>query len=207
MQQLINDSVEFLKQLVENSNPIIGMFMGCFVIVLESILPILPLAVFIALNMMVFGNVLGFIISWLSTIIGCLLAFTICRKGFSDRLYRKIKNKTNIKKLMDNISNIKFTSLVLITAMPFTPAFSVNIAAGLSKISYRKFIAAIFIAKLAIVYFWGFIGTTLIESVTDVKVILRIIALMVVVYLISRIVNKKFNIEGWILWCMLLLVY
>ena len=196
MQQLINDSVEFLKQLVENSNPIIGMFMGCFVIVLESILPILPLAVFIALNMMVFGNVLGFIISWLSTIIGCLLAFTICRKGFSDRLYRKIKNKTNIKKLMDNISNIKFTSLVLITAMPFTPAFSVNIAAGLSKISYRKFIAAIFIAKLAIVYFRGFIGTTLLESVTDVKVILRIIALMVVVYLISRIVNKKFNIEG-----------
>lgn len=80
MQQLINDSVEFLKQLVENSNPIIGMFMGCFVIVLESILPILPLAVFIALNMMVFGNVLGFIISWLSTIIGCLLALLFVGK-------------------------------------------------------------------------------------------------------------------------------
>lgn len=196
MQQIINEIIEFLKQLVEINNPFIGVFMGCFVIVLESILPILPLAVFIALNMMVFGNVIGFIMSWLATICGCVLAFTICRKGFSKWVYKKIANKPSMEKLMNKISNIKFTSLVLITAMPFTPAFSVNIAAGLSKISYKKFIAAIFIAKLAVVYFWGFIGTTLLESITDIKVILRIAVLMIIVYMISRIINKKFNIEG-----------
>lgn len=196
MQQIINEIIEFLKQLVEINNPFIGVFMGCFVIVLESILPILPLAVFIALNMMVFGNIAGFIMSWLATIGGCLLAFTICRKGFSKWVYKKIANKPNMEKLMNKISNIKFTSLVLITAMPFTPAFSVNIASGLSKISYKKFIAAVAIAKLAVVYFWGFIGTTLLESITDIKVILRIIVLMIIVYMISRIVNKKFNIEG-----------
>lgn len=195
MQQYINEIVNFLKELVQNSNPFIGVFVGCFVIVLESILPFLPLAVFIAINMMVFGNVLGFIMSWLSTILGCILAFTICRK-LSGFVYKRISNKPNIKKLMDNISNIKFSSLVLITALPFTPAFTVNIASGLSKISYKKFIAAIFIAKLSIVYFWGFIGTTLLESITDIKVILRIVVLMVVVYMLSKIVNKKFNIEG-----------
>lgn len=196
MQQIINNSVEFLKSLVEANSPIIGMLMGVLIIVLESILPVLPLAVFIALNMMIFGNVVGFIISWGATILGCVLAFTIFRKGFSKKLYKKIDNKENVKKLMNKISNMKFTTLVLITAMPFIPAFTVNIAAGLSEISYRKFIAAICIAKLSIVYFWGFIGTTLLESVTDIKVILRIIVLMVIVYLISRIVNKKFNIEG-----------
>ena len=196
MQQFINDAVEFLKQLVEANNPVISLFMGIFIIVLESILPILPLAVFIALNMMIFGNIIGFIISWIATILGCILSFFICRRGFSDRLYRRINNKSKTEKLMNTISNIKFTNLVLITAIPFTPAFSINIAAGLSKISYRKFIAAMAIAKLAIVYFWGFIGTTLLESVTDVKIILRIIVLMVIVYLISRLVNKRFNIEG-----------
>ncbi|MEG0025916.1 MAG: VTT domain-containing protein [Bacilli bacterium] len=196
MRQVIDSSIEFLKQLVETNNPFVGVFMGFFVIVLESILPILPLAVFIALNMIVFGNVFGFIMSWIATTIGCILAFTICRKGFSNRLYRFIKKKNKLEKLMNNISNIKFTNLVLITALPFTPAFSINIAAGLSKISYRKFIAAIIIAKLVVVYFWGFIGTTLLESITDIKVILRIIVLMVIVYLVSRIINKKFNIEG-----------
>ena len=196
MQQIINSIVEFLKQLVEINNPLIGFAMGFLVIVLESIIPILPLAVFIALNMMVFGKFIGFILSWVATICGCILAFTIFRKGLSNRLYKKIDNKPKIENLMNKISNIKFTSLVLITALPFTPAFTVNIAAGLSKISYKKFIAAISVAKLSIVYFWGFIGTTLLESVTDIKVILKIGILMLFVYLVSKIVNKKFDIEG-----------
>ena len=195
MQDIINNIVEYLKVL-ELSSPFIGIFVGFFVIVLESILPMLPLAVFIALNMLVFGKIFGFILSWVATMCGCILAFLICRKGFSEKLYNKIKTKPNFTKIMNKISNIKFTTLVLITALPFTPAFTINIAAGLSKISLKKFIFAMGIAKLSIVYFWGYIGTTLLESITDITVILKIVVILIVVYIISRLINKKFNIEG-----------
>jgi len=195
MKEAIDGIIEFLKFQVQANNPIMGVIIGMLVIVLESMLPVLPLAVFIAVNMLVFGNIIGFIISWIATIIGCILAFTICRKKLSNGFYNRIKKDGKINNLMNKISNIKFPNLVIITALPFTPAFAVNIASGFSNISYRKFIAAILISKISIVYFWGFIGTTFIESITDVKIIIELILIILIAYIISRIVMKKFNIE------------
>lgn len=195
MKEAIDVVIDFLKEQVQVNNQIIGLFIGMLIIVLESIIPILPLAVFIAVNMVVFGNILGFIISWVSTIIGCLLAFTICRKGLSDKFYSKIKKDGKIDKLMHEISNIKFSNLVIITALPFTAAFAVNIAAGLSTISYKKFFAAIVIAKISIVYFWGFIGTTFLESITNIAILIELGLILLIAYIISKIVMKKFNIE------------
>lgn len=195
MQEFIETSIDFLKELVYNNNPVIGIFLGMLIIVLESILPILPLAVFIAVNMLVFGNFVGFLISWVATCCGCLLSFTVFRYCFRNLLYRRKKNKEKIIELMDHISSIRFSTLVLIIAMPFTPAFSVNIAAGLSNISFRKFMAAIFIGKLSIVYFWGFIGSTFLESITDWRVILEIVFILLGAYIVSKLINKKFHIE------------
>lgn len=195
MREAIDVVIDFLKLQVQSNNPIIGLIIGMIVIILESIIPILPLAVFIAVNMLIFGNIVGFIISWVATIIGCILAFTICKKGLSNIFYSKIKKDGKVKKIMDKISNIKFPNLVIITALPFTPAFAVNIAAGLSNISYRKFIAAILIAKIAVIYFWGFIGTTFIESITNINVLIELVLIILGAYLISRIIMKRFDIE------------
>jgi len=195
MKELIDTVIEFLKVQVQANNPVIGIIIGMFVIVLESIIPILPLAVFIAINMLVFGNIIGFIISWVATILGCILAFTLCRKGLSKIFYSKVKEDSTINDYMKKISNIKFSNLVLITALPFTPAFAVNIASGLSTISYHKFILAIIIAKLSIVYFWGFIGTTFLESITNINVLIELCLIILGAYIISKIVMKKFNID------------
>ncbi len=195
MKELIDTVIEFLKVQVQANNPVIGIIIGMFVIVLESIIPILPLAVFIAINMLVFGNIIGFIISWVATILGCILSFTLCRKGLSKIFYSKVKEDSTINDYMKKISNIKFSNLVLITALPFTPAFAVNIASGLSTISYHKFILAIIIAKLSIVYFWGFIGTTFLESITNINVLIELCLIILGAYIISKIVMKKFNID------------
>jgi len=195
MKETIEVIIEYFKSLIQTNNPLLGFSVAILVVVIESIIPILPLAVFIAVNMLVFGNILGFIISYIGTIMGCILSFTIFRKGFSKWLYKRIKSKDNLKDLMKQISNIKFTTLVLITALPFTPAFSVNIASGLSKIRYRKFIAAMAVSKVSIIYFWGFVGTTLLESITDIKILIELGLILVGAYILSIYVNKKFKIE------------
>lgn len=198
MIQLVRDVIAnaliFLEDLALNGNFFISLLVGFSLIILESILPFLPLAVFIAINKIVFGNIVGFVISWVGTIIGCITAFFIFRKGFSDKLYKNIKKEKYIN-LMNKISNIKYTTLVMITALPFTAAFAVNIASGLSKISFKKFLSAISVAKLSIVYFWGYIGTSFIESITDGWILIRTILIMVVVYCISKIVSIKFDLK------------
>lgn len=194
MKETLDTIIEFLKIQVESNIPIIGIIFGMLIIVLESILPILPLAVFIAVNMLVFGNIIGFITSFIATSTGCALSFFICRKGLSDIFYSKIKEDGRINKLMKKITKIKFSNLVLIIALPFTPAFVVNIASGLSKLSFKKFISAILIGKLSIVYFWGFIGTTFIESITDIKVLIEIGLILLITYILSKLITKKLNI-------------
>ena len=74
--------------------------------------------------------------------------------------------------------------------MPFTPAFLVNIAAGLSKIETKKFILAILIGKIFMVYFWGFIGVSLIESLKNPFILLKVLILLIIAYIVSLFAKK-----------------
>lgn len=191
---------EIIDTFVTNSTEILvgfGPIAGIIMIILESMIPVLPLAVFITLNMVSFGSIFGFLISWLSTIAGCMISFTLFRHFFSDKLYRFIKNKEQDKfeSIMNAISNINFSNLVILIAIPFSPAFLINIAGGLSKIKTEKFFMAIIIGKIVMVYFWGYIGTTLLESLTDITVLFKIAILLVGAFIISKVVEKKLKVK------------
>lgn len=172
-----------------------GPIVGCFFITIESMLPILPLFVFITLNFLAFGSVLGFIISWLFTCIGCSLSFFLFRNKVHTFLYKRLKSKGVIsKRAMDKISNLKFEQLTTIIAIPFTPAFLVNIACGLSDMSYKKYLGALMLGKTFLVYFWGFVGVGLVESITNPTYLIKVVVMLVIAYVFSKIINKKLNI-------------
>ena len=193
--QIILDVVNTLVETIRTSNIFISIFLSLGIIILESIFPILPLALFIATNVLVFGNIFGFILSWVGTIMGCILSFMAFRKGFSKYLYRYIDTKEMGKEVMNSISNINFSGLVLVTAMPFTPAFLVNIVCGLSKMSFKKYLFAMLLAKISIVYFWGYVGTTFVESLENPIALFKLGIILIITYIISHIVCKKFNIN------------
>lgn len=195
MQEFINNIIENLKYFESSSPEVLSVALGMTIIVLESMIPILPLAVFIALNMVLFGTIPGFLMSWIATSIGCLLSFTIVRKDLKKVIIKSQDESKSIHKLMKKIDKISFPNLVLIISLPFMPSFAINIAAGLSKMSFKKFMSAILISKIVIVYFWGFIGTTFIQSVTDITVIIKLGLLILIAYIISKQLMKKFKID------------
>lgn len=175
-----------------------GALISCLLITVESILPILPVCVFITLVFYTFGNILGFIISWIFTCLGCFLSFALFRskvKGWFERKVMSRKHKGQIKKFMNYIDNISLSGLAILVAIPFTPASVVNVAAGLSNMSKKKFITAILIGKVFMVYFWGYIGTTFIECFTHPIYLVRIILMLLAAFVISKIVNKYFDVE------------
>jgi len=193
MTEIIDTFITHSTEILVSLGPIAGIIM----IIVESILPILPLSVFITLNIASFGTFFGFLISWLATIVGCMLSFTLFRYFFRDKLYRFIKKKEQPKlnNIMKTISNINFSNLVILIAIPFSPAFLINIAGGLSKIKTEKFFTAIIIGKLVMVYFWVYIGKTLLESLTDVTVLLKIGISLLLAFIISKVVEKKLKIS------------
>lgn len=193
MTGILNTINDFINSMIAYLG-VAGPIMGCILIILESILPILPLCVFITLNCMTFGYVAGYIISWIFTCLGCLLSFTIIEKGFKNWFDRKIRSMKAANKIMKVVEKCNVSELAMIVAVPFTPAFLVNIAAGLSKMDVKKFMVGICIGKLFMVYFWAFIGTNLIQSLTNPIIIVKVIFMLIIAYILSKIVTKKFNL-------------
>lgn len=193
MEDLLQQLVSFIQNFVSNNNIILSLGMGIFAIILESIIPILPLAVFIAINIIAFGNIVGFTISFLATVIGCSISFFIFRK-FKDFVQKKLKKDSKILNFINKINDLKFSSLTLILAMPFTPAFSINIAAGLSNMKYKKYLLALLISKLFMVYFWGYVGNTILENITDISLMIKLGIMVLTLFVVSKIVTKKFDL-------------
>lgn len=165
-----------------------GFISGFLLLFLESIIPVLPLSVFIAINVLTYGSLFGFLLSWLGTICGCMTSFYISRY-FTDYANKKMKKNKKIKEFRKFIDKVSFTNLVIIFAIPFTPAFIINIAAGLSHMSPKRYLVALIIGKAPMVYFWAFIGKSLSESLTDISVLAKVGFMIFIAYLVGRVAN------------------
>lgn len=195
MSDLIMEIVNSLVNYIQ----VYGPWLGFVIIVLESILPFLPLFVFIALNVEAFGAILGFIISWSATIMGCLISYFFFKYLVGNKLDKFLnkskKKKEKINRVINAIRKVKFSTLVLIMALPFSPAFAINIACGVTNVNLKKFFLALLISKVSIIYFWGFIGTSLLDSLLDVTKLIKVIIMLLIAFIFSKFIMKKYDIE------------
>lgn len=188
--------IEWLRNIIDifvNALMHIGPIGGVLLIFLESILPVLPLCVFISFNISAFGLLFGIILSYIGTILGCIVSYFAFNK-FGE-LFKKTNKKEKVIKMKARLSSISVPSLAVLMALPFTPAFVVNISAGLSNMKFKKFLISILIGKIPMILFWSFIGKSLTESLTDYKVLIKIAVMLIITYIFSKIINKFIKVE------------
>lgn len=189
-----------LTELIETCTKLIqkgGFLMGFFLILIEAFIPILPLGAFVTLNINAFGTFPGLLISWSASVIGSYIMYLLCYYVSNKIIYKFIKEKTKEKIIekTTHFQKIKLTSLVLIITLPFTPSCFINLLAGISNVSKEKYLISLIIGKAFNIIFWGYIGMSLIESLTNIKAIIFIIIILLIAYLISKIISKKFKID------------
>lgn len=191
--QYINDFVDFCTNFISNG----GLFFGFFLILLESFIPVLPLGVFVALNVNAFGGIIGIVLSWCATCLGCFISYTFFSFLSDKFLHKFLSSKTlkQVDKAIDKFRKISFSNLVLVIALPFTPAFLINIICGIARVSRRKFLFAIFIGKVFMITFWGYVSKSLIESITDINTIIIVSLMLVTAYIVSKIVSKRVDLD------------
>lgn len=191
--QFVNTFVDFCTKFISDG----GLLFGFILVLLESFIPVLPLGVFVALNVNAFGGVLGLSLSFLATCLGCFISymiFSFLSEKFLDKFLPK-KTLKQVSKALDKFNDISFSNLVLVISLPFTPAFLVNIICGIARVKKRKFLFAIFIGKIFMITFWGYIGKSLLESVTDINTIIVVSLMLLVAYFVSKVVSKKVDLE------------
>lgn len=194
------DAMDTIEYVIGHSTNFVssgGILMGFALVFIECFIPALPLSVFVALNVNAFGFFMGVFISWIATSLGsyiCYLFFSYLETKVSQRfLHRKMVQK--IKSAIDKFKKIEFTELVLLITLPFTPSSLINILCGLTKMPREKFVCALLIGKCFSIVFWGYIGKSLIESLTDLKSLIYIFITLVLAFAISKVVNRKMRIE------------
>lgn len=191
--EFVNTFVDFCTKFISDG----GLLFGFILVLLESFIPVLPLGVFVALNVNAFGGVLGLSLSWIATCLGCFISymiFSFLSEKFLDKILPK-KTLKQVSKALDKFNDISFSNLVLVISLPFTPAFLVNIICGIARVKKRKFLFAIFIGKIFMITFWGYIGKSLLESVTDINTIIVVSLMLLVAYFVSKVVSKKVDLE------------
>ncbi len=194
MMEVLNNIYNVIMDIVTSST-IWGPLLACLLIFVESLIPVLPLFVFITIIFIAYGYFFGFIISYILTCLGCFFMFYLCRTVLKNIFKKKVRKINQFDKLMQKIDKMSLSNLALLIAIPFTPAFLINIAASLSEMKFKKFAIAILIGKVSLVFFWGFIGTSLIESLKNPKIVIVVLIMLGIAYIISKLVAKKFDME------------
>ena len=179
MGDLFKDFYDLIMNTIDALG-VYGPLFGSLLIVIESIIPVLPLFV---------------VISWICTILGCILAYFLVKKCLSNFVLKKIKNIDLLNRCIEYFKDLSLPKITVIMAIPFTPAFMMNIAAGLVKMEFKKFFISLLISKIFLVYFWGEVGTGLIESFKNPSSLITVGIMVIVAYLLSIIVKKVFKID------------
>ena len=190
MEELILNIVNF----IQNSG-FLGVFLSCFILTIESIIPIIPLLVFISVNYLILGPFWGFILSWSFTVLGSVLSYWIFKNRFSNKFLEKTKHNEQVDKYIKVLRKISTGKLLLIVALPLTPAFAVNIAAGILKIDYKKYITAILFGKISLVIYSSYIGTTFVDGIKNPILLVKLAILISIIYIAFLIVKKVFKLN------------
>ena len=194
------DAMNTIKFFVDHSTEFVssgGIFMGFLLVFIECFIPALPLSVFVALNVNAFGFFTGVFISWIATCMGSYLCYLFCRlidEKMSKKIFRR-KTMKKIKKSINRFRDIRFTELVLLITLPFTPSCLINVLSGLTNVSKEKFVCALLIGKCFSIVFWGYIGKSFIESLTDMQSIGYIVITLLLAFILSKIINRKMVLE------------
>ena len=190
---VLNNIVDGLVYYLSN----LGLIGGFLMVMLESFFPVLPLGLFVGLNILTFGDFVGYLMSYVATVMGAFSVFLLFRKVVKkhfDKWFKK-KKKEKIENLMNKVTHMDFNVLVMIMAIPFMPTALLNVASGLSNVKIKKYLLVLIIGKIPIIFFWGYVGKGLLESIKNPKVLIIIVIMVAVAYILSKIAEKVFKIK------------
>ncbi|KEA45877.1 membrane protein [Campylobacter mucosalis] len=162
-----------------------------FLMVLQSIMAPVPAFLITLSNAMIFGWVLGAILSWSSAMVGAALCFYIARI-----LGRDVAEKLTGKKALEATDEF-FTkygkhTIIVCRLLPFVSFDLVSYAAGLTSMGFWSFFWATGIGQLPATIVYSYFGASLMGGGKVLFIGLTMMfALSIVIYVAKKIMSEK----------------
>lgn len=118
--------------------------------VVISVVGIIPSVALTTVNMLVFGVVPGFLLSWIGEVLGTAVYYLLYRKGTLTYKEKYRPNKTI--KWLSQIQTLspkrQFFSIIIVRSAPLIPSSLVTLICVISKVGFSSFIVASAIGKI-----------------------------------------------------------
>lgn len=178
---------EALIQFVKAGGPLIGIVLP----VIEAFIPILPLVLFVTINVNVFGVALGYLYSWIGNCLGSFLLFFILKKIGGNKIEEKIK-QSKYSGALSNIKSKNSSILFLLYCFPFTPSFLISGASALANMSIKNFLISLIPGKFIMLISLALIGMNIGAFFEKpLRSILFLIIIMLINYAIKYIAERS----------------
>lgn len=188
-------TVEFWENLF-HSFRILGPLAPILLAMIESLIPVLPLVAIVTLNVAAHGMVLGFLYSWIGSALGSTLVFLFFRRLVKPYVLRFVLRHPKIEKARNWVNGkLKWQALFFIIIMPFTPSSFVNFAIGISDFNEKLYIKVMVTAKIIMLVLLSLFGQSVVQSLKNPAFLFVAVGMALVLYLISKYINKKNNLE------------
>ena len=176
-------SPENMDHIVE-SYKAFGPLLGIGLPMIEALIPALPLIVFVLAIAVAFGFWLGFLYSWLGSVMGALLVFFIIRHFGRSRFFSFVNKHEKVRKAMGWIERKGFAPIFVIFCFPFTPSALINVVV-------KQFGLALAFGKLVMIFILTYIGHDLMSFIHNpVKSVIVAIGIFILWY-----VGKKIEVK------------
>lgn len=169
-----------------------GYIPGFIMLYLRAIVPVLPLTLYVVLLIHAYGLFPGIIISWLGIVSGTFTVFLICKKFVNTIRMKKLKSRKSVQRLISFIDRQGLIPLFVLLCFPYTPNTLINIIASLSHIKIKYYFFVLVISKLISITILGVMGKEIFTIFTNPLRALIMIVLLVVLWFISKKVEKHF---------------
>lgn len=169
-----------------------GYIPGFIMLYLRAIVPVLPLTLYVVLLIHAYGLFPGIIISWLGIVSGTFTVFLICKKFVNTIRMKKLKSRKSVQRLISFIDRQGLIPLFVLLCFPFTPNTLINIIASLFHIKIKYYFFVLVISKLISITILGVMGKEIFTIFTNPLRALIMIVLLVVLWFISKKVEKHF---------------
>lgn len=169
-----------------------GYIPGFIMLYLRAIVPVLPLTLYVVLLIHAYGLFPGIIISWLGIVSGTFTVFLICKKFVNTIRMKKLKSRKSVQRLISFIDRQGLIPLFVLLCFPFTPNTLINIIASLSHIKIKYYFLVLVISKFISITILGVMGKEIFTIFTNPLRALIMIVLLVVLWFISKKVEKYF---------------
>ncbi|MCM3735165.1 TVP38/TMEM64 family protein [Bacillus cytotoxicus] len=187
-------SAENMNQLVDSYRAF-GPFLGIGLPMLEALIPALPLIVFVMANAVAFGLWFGFLYSWIGSVLGALIVFSVIRRFGRSQFFSFVNKHPKVRKAMGWIERKGFAPIFVLFCFPFTPSALINVVAGLSRISRRQFVLALALGKLVMIFILSYIGSDLTSFIHKPVKTIIVIGIIFILWYVGKKIEVKLELS------------